>query len=114
MFLNVSVILSMAVGFPACITGHMTRGSAYKKGGLHPQGLDRLPWVCLQGGLHTEGLGRSPPIHGILRDMVNKWAAVYILLECFLFFLQILVTKDRGGLHPGGSAYKKGVCILRG
>ena len=33
------------VGFPACITGHITRGV-----------------------LHPGGLGRSPPIHGILWD----------------------------------------------
>ena len=70
------------VGFPACITGHMTIG------------------ICLQGdltlGVGIQGVASSgggmyagedwavpPEIHGILRDMVNK-RAVCILLECFL------------------------------
>ena len=39
------------IGFPACITGHMTggRASAYRGGGLHSGGLGRPPQVCLGG-----------------------------------------------------------------
>ena len=42
------------VGFPACITGHITRGG--------------LPL----GGLHPRGLADPSEIHGILWHMVNK------------------------------------------
>ena len=69
------------LGFPACITGHMTRRSAIRevggphpgKDGLHPGGLHLE--VCVLGGLH-QGVGGvcvhggwtdSPPkIYGIL------------------------------------------------
>ena len=52
MFLHMSVILSTGrtgVGFPACITCHMTRGwgvCIQGEGGLHPKG---------EGGLHPGG-----------------------------------------------------------
>ena len=59
------------VGFPACITGHMTRG-------ICPTSLDADPL--------------SP--QEILRNMVNKWV-VGILLEC------ILVTNLVGKPCPG-------------
>ena len=71
MFLHLSVILfTGGGGFPACITGHMTRG------------------VCIQGGLHLGGsaLGWGvvkTPSPGILWDTVKEWA-VRILLECIL------------------------------
>ena len=50
------------VGFPACITGHMTRGSA--------------------SGVSASGGWADPPV---LRDTVNK-REVRILLECVLVF----------------------------
>ena len=55
MFSHLYVILFTegAVGFPACITGHMTRWSA-SRGGLHLGGLP-LEGVCIHGGL-----GRPP------------------------------------------------------
>ena len=53
------------VGFPACITGHMTRGptgGSASRGGLHAGKIMQTPHpVCLQGGLHLRGLGRPPP-----------------------------------------------------
>ena len=70
----------MGVGFPSCITGHMTGG--LHLGGLNPGGsvfrgfcigglggLADQP-VCQQGFLHPGGLGRHPlpQLHGILRD----------------------------------------------
>ena len=63
-------------GFPACITGRMTRRFA-SSGGLHPAR------DCIQG------VGQTPPTpppsetHGILWDTVNK-QAIRILLECIL------------------------------
>ena len=71
------------VGFPACITGHMTRG--LHLGGLPPGSWAEPPpglstgGVCIRGGGQTP----SPKIHGILRDTVNK-RVVGILLECFV------------------------------
>ena len=49
------------VGFPTCITGHMTRGSA-SQGGSASRGLGGLHQGELQhpGGLHPVGLGRPP------------------------------------------------------
>ena len=72
-------------GFPACITGHMTRAVC-------------LQGVCIEGGLYLGGLppgglGRTPPPHGILRDMINK-RAVRILLECILVY-QYVITDIR-------------------
>ena len=59
---------------------------SHDQGGLHLGGgsasrveLDRPPPL----GLHMGGWADPPKIHGILWDMVNKWA-VCILLECFL------------------------------
>ena len=53
------------VGFPACITGHMTRGSASRG-------------VCIQDGSASGGWADPlPQIHGILRDTVNKLAVRY-------------------------------------
>ena len=53
-FSQASVILSTGgrVGFPACITGHMTRGSASR--GSASEG------VCITGALHPGQLGRPP------------------------------------------------------
>ena len=73
MFLHLRVVL-WGVGFPACITGHMTRGICIQ-GGL-PRGrgegsasasrgsaskgdLEDLPGSASRGGLHPGGLGRS-------------------------------------------------------
>ena len=63
------------VGFPACITGHMTRV-------LHPEG-SAFRAFCIQGGLHPggRGFGQIPPQD--TWDTVNK-QAVRILLECIL------------------------------
>ena len=109
-FSQAPVILSMvgggggAGGFQACITGHVTRGSASRgvciQGGgsasrvrgLNPDGgsVSRgsaSRGVCLQRGrgLHLGGGWADPPseIHGILRDTVNT-RALRILLECIL------------------------------
>ena len=71
------------IGFPACVTGHMTRGVCIQGGstfrrGLPPGGLP-LGWeVCIGGGAASRG-------GGILRDTVNKWA-VRILLQCILLY----------------------------
>ena len=51
------------VGFPGCITGHMT-------------------------GESTSNADPPPPIHGILRDTVTK-RAVRILLECIIVLFLI-------------------------
>ena len=66
------------VGFLACIKGHMTRGSAYRRvciqggsasqEGLHSGG-SASRGVCIQGGLHPgglemglpQGVGQTPP-----------------------------------------------------
>ena len=55
------------VGFPACITGHMT-GGLHPVEGLHPEDLP--PW-----GLAYRGGGQTPEL--------GKQAAC-ILLECIL------------------------------
>ena len=55
------------IGFPACITGHMTRG------------------VYIQGGLHVGGSASKGGPRRIVQDTVNK-RAVRILLKCILVF----------------------------
>ena len=64
MFSQACVIPSAhrGVGFPACITGHMTGGSAFM-GSLYLGGLPP-----------GRGFGQTPipEIHGVLRDTVNK------------------------------------------
>ena len=98
MFLHVSVILSTGgVGFPACITGHMT---SLRQEGLPAQG------VCLQGGLHPGDLPMGMSACGL---EVGQGVCIRRGLH-------------PGGLHSGGSASKgvgqtptleKGaVCIL--
>ena len=82
-------ILSRGIGFPACVTGHMTkgfvsRGSGSGVGGdLPPRVLDR-GWgggICLQGlWIQVCMYQKYPEIH---RDTVNKRAA-RILLEFIL------------------------------
>ena len=74
MFLHMSVILSRGVGrvggvFPACITGHMARGSASRGWG-----------ICIHevGGLPAEELGRPLPLPELRKQTLR------ILLECFL------------------------------
>ena len=51
------------VGFPACITGHMTRGSAQPPGCRSPGCIP--PWI------QTPWM-QTTPLHGTLRDTVNK------------------------------------------
>ena len=80
------------VGFPACITGHMTRGvcigggSAFGgvclQGGLHTRGSASGGSSTSRGSLHARGFGR-PPIVGILQDAVNRRTG-RILLGCIL------------------------------
>ena len=86
------------LGFPTCITSHMTRGSASRggsasrRGGLHPGGGSASWGVCIQRrsasrrgvcicGVCIQRVDRHP--HWILRDTVNK-RAVHILLLCNL------------------------------
>ena len=75
-FSQVCVIPSVQWGaglasFPACITGHMTRG------GLHPG-----------GSASGEGLGRPPRA---LQNTVNK-RTVRILLECILLVFKFVLV----------------------
>ena len=79
-FLHLCVILFIGgVCFPACITGHMTRGSAsvggLHLGGLHLGGLHLGRSASGKGNLHTGGT-----LPRVLWDMVNKW-----VVYCFLF-----------------------------
>ena len=99
MFLHVSVILSQhasqitwpasrgVVGFPACITCHMTggstsrgRGSAYRGRGLAYRGKGSACLHCIQWGLHLGGRG----LH------------------------------QGGGLHPGGGVRIWGDACIQG
>ena len=69
---TVSVILSMGrgVGFPTCITGHMTGG--LHLGVFYIHGVSTSMGVCIWLGLHPggsalgwgEGLGRPPKYMG--------------------------------------------------
>ena len=80
---HVSHSVHWGVGFPACITDHMTRkGSASRGVGQNPVGIPTR-------GSASGGLGKPPKIHGLLWDMVNR-RAVRILLECFLVDLKFL------------------------
>ena len=69
------------VGFPACITGHMIRGSAYSRvcirAGLHPGGS------ASQGGLHLRGVcisgesaSRDVCIQGVCIQGGRKWVCL--------------------------------------
>ena len=97
-FTSVCHSVHRGVGFPACITGHMTRRSLHLgrsasreiciQGGvciqgrdLHPgRGLHTRGWstsrrgeVCIQGGVCIRGVGQTPPApHQIVQDTVNK------------------------------------------
>ena len=76
MFLHLSVILlaTQGLSFPACITGHMIRGSASK----HPEGRTSRtpPWVCLQEVCIGGGGWSSPTkIHGIWST--SRWYTSY-------------------------------------
>ena len=115
-FLHLCVILfTGGFGFPACITGHMTKGGSasggggsassgcqvcFQGGGLHPGGL-HAGKVCLaRGGLHlgvlhpgrigsaSGGLGRYFPPPRALWDTVNK-QAVRNLLSYWNAFLSL-------------------------
>ena len=63
------------VGFPASITGHITRG------------------VSVSGGSAWGG-GRPLEIHGVLHDMVNK-RAVCILLKCILVVVRCVSSVSK-------------------
>ena len=92
MFSQASVILSTVgelgvggsgVGFPACITGYMTRGVCLQRGlplggwgGLHP-GVGGLHPVG--EGLHGGRAGQTPPW-----DMVNKPIVVHPVTQLVL------------------------------
>ena len=110
-FTGVCLSTGRGVGFPACITCHMTGGSASRgvclqgrgfasRGDMHPGGSASGVRSAFRGGsayrgrgsasrgdLHpggspSRGVGETTPeIYGILWDTVNKWA-VCILLEC--------------------------------
>ena len=55
MFLLMCVVLfTGGVGFPACITGHMTRGVSIQ-GGLHPGVWADLPWDTTGYGQRAGG-----------------------------------------------------------
>ena len=60
MFLHLSA--DRGVGFPACITGHMTRVSA--SGGSAFRGLGRPPGMPMGVGLHPGGVWQIPPPRG--------------------------------------------------
>ena len=104
MFSQACVIPSVqgvwGVGFPACITGHMTRGSA-SRGCASRGSAFRGRGFCIQG----VGQTRPPPA---LQDTVNK-RAVRILLECsFVYFAdnrcsgqQVKRVLDSCEDHPG-------------
>ena len=101
------------VGFLACNTGHMTRGSASSgvciQGGLH-LGRSSYGEVCIQGCLHPEG-SASAPQHYRIRSISRQYAfylnAFY--LNAFLFskcdmslFLIVLWLVHGGGHDTGG------------
>ena len=119
MFLNVSVILSMAVGFPACITGHMTRGVCIQGGLPTRRGVCILRgWTDSPGSVYREvciqrGWADPPPrymgYYGIWSTS-GRYASYW---NVFFFFAN-LVTKDRGVCIQGGLPTRRGVCILRG
>ena len=71
------------VGFPTCITGHMTRGVCIQElciqwgsyaGGSASKGVC-IRGVCIQGGWAD-----PPKLHGIVWDAVNKWAVRILVL----------------------------------
>ena len=91
-----SVHRGVAIGFPACITSQMTRGSLHW--GVCIQGVPHSRRVCIQGGLHKGeglhpggalhvvggwGLGRSHK-HYIIRSISGRCASY---LNAFLFLL---------------------------
>ena len=75
------------VGFPACITGHLSRGSASRGlciqggGSLHPVGsASRGRGSAYEGGgwsAYSE-VGQTPPLAKLGKQ------TLHILLECFL------------------------------
>ena len=98
MFSEASVSHSVqgGMGFPACITDHMTGGSA-SRGGLYSVKGVRIQegGGLLPGGegSASRGVGQTPPpleVHGILWNTVNK-RVVRILLKCILV-LYIITT----------------------
>ena len=90
-----SVHRGKEVGFPSCITGHMTRGRGSASRGCLPTG----EWVCIWGRgsaprrrrVCLQGEGGLPTVGGGLH--LGGWVdpllelgkrVVCILLECFL------------------------------
>ena len=80
-FTGVCLSTGGGVGFPACIIGHMTRGSASRGRGSASRGrgsVSRGRGSASRGrGSASRGLGRPPPLE------LGK-RVVRILLECFL------------------------------
>ena len=84
-YTGVCLSTEAGVGFPACITGHMTSESA-SGGGEYPGGFASRGSLHPKWGLHRGGAWTDPSeIHGILWITVNK-RAVRILLECLLVY----------------------------
>ena len=96
MFLHLCAILFTGggrVGFPACITGHMTRGSTSR--------LVCIRGVCIGGGWGGRGVGQTLlPRHigyyGI-RSTSGRYASYWNAFLLHMFFLS-LVFRLRGSI----------------
>ena len=88
MFLHLSV--DRGVGFPACITGHMTRVSA--SGGSAFRGFGRPPGMPMGVGLHPGGVWQTPPgdtmgyygIQSTSGQYTSYWNAFLFVVGFFL------------------------------
>ena len=130
-FTSVCHSVHRGVGFPACITGHMTRRSLHLgrsasgeiciQGGvciqgrdLHPgRGLHTRGWstsrrreeVCIQGGVCIRGLGRHPLPPSDSTGYSQQGGGT-ILLECILvcnYYCTMNSGQCFGQLRPQGS-----------
>ena len=98
-FTPVSFCSGGEVGFPACITGHMTRGSRSKGGGLPPGSWADPPQVCLGGGEYDESRGWADPprymgyyeIRSTSRRYASYWN-VFLFISCKNSKLYLLST----------------------
>ena len=96
-FTHVCHSVHWGVGFPACITGQMTRGVCIQgvlhQGGSASRGVCKPGGICIQGfcigGSASRGIGQTPKHYGI-RSISGGSASRGFYI--------------RGGLHPGGSA----------
>ena len=92
------IILSSGVGFPACITAHMTRGSASRGRGLHRGGWG----FCIRGSC-SGGAGLCIWVGGgfcILEESASKGGGRN--LQPGGLHLGVGVYIRRGGLPTGG------------